>query len=226
MLRKVIFTKGRRMKFIIALLIAVTSFSATVNADEPADDFADIPEFKVQVLTPAILKQLREGGFVIYMRHGNTDTSRPDQINMDLNDCATQRVLSDEGKRVVKNIGTIFRKEKIPVGEIFTSPLCRTKETALIAFGKEATVNNRLRYTANMDDKEKLQALDTLRELVSSPVQGKTNRVIVAHSQNMMALIGYLPSPEGTAVIFMPLGNNQFKYIASVQPNQWKSALP
>jgi len=213
------------MKAIIALFISFTVFSIPLHAAEPADDFADIPEFKVQALTPAIVKQLREGGYVLYMRHGNTDTSRPDQPNMDMNDCATQRILSDEGRRIVKKVGNSIRKAKIPVGDIFSSPLCRTKETALIAFGKNATVNVLLRYTASMDDKEKLQALDTIRELISTPVQGKTNRVIVAHSQNMMALIGYLPSPEGTVVIFKPLGNKQFKYIASVKPEQWGDSL-
>jgi phosphohistidine phosphatase SixA len=213
------------MKLFMALFISFTTFSAHLHATESDDDFADIPEFKVQPLTPAIVKKLREGGYVLYMRHGNTDTSRPDQPNMDLNDCATQRVLTEEGKRIVKKVGDSIRKAKIPVGELFSSPLCRTKETAVIAFGKNATVNLLLRYTANMNDKEKLQALDTIRELVSNPVPGKNNRVIVAHSQNMMALIGYLPSPEGTVVIFKPLGNKQFKYIASVKPEQWGDSL-
>lgn len=213
------------MKAIFALFISVTAFSTSLHAAESADDFADIAEFKVQALTPATLKQLREGGYVLYMRHANTDTSRPDQPNMNLNDCATQRVLSEDGRRISKNIGNSIRKAKIPVGELFSSPLCRTKETALIAFGKNATVNMLLRYTASMADQERLQALDTIRELVSTPVQGKTNRVIVAHSQNMMALIGYLPSPEGTVVILRPMGNKQFKYIASVKPDQWGELL-
>jgi phosphohistidine phosphatase SixA len=213
------------MKLIAALFLSLLCISQSVLAQENDDDFGEIKVFKTRPLTQTIVEQLRQGGYVIYMRHGNTDTSRPDQIHVDFNDCATQRPLSGKGRRVVAQIGKSIRKAKIPVGDVFSSPMCRAKETARITFGKDPSVNNLLRYTANMEDKEKYQALETIRELVSKPVQGHTNRVIVAHSQNMMALIGYLPSPEGTMVIFKPKGNQQFDYIASVPPKLWDAIL-
>lgn len=213
------------MKSIAALFIALVSFSPAVPAQDINKNFGEIMEFKTSPLTHGIIEHLRKGGYVLYMRHGNTDTSHPDAINVDLNDCATQRPLSDEGRRIVARIGNTLRNAKIPVGDLYSSPMCRAKETALITFKKNATVNNLLRYTANMEDKEKYQALDTLRKLISAPVQGHTNRVIVAHSLNMMGLIGYLPAPEGTIVIFKPKGNRQFDYIASVAPKQWEEFL-
>ncbi len=215
------------MKHVFVLLSSFAFFSSTLYAAEPADDFADIPEFKVQPLTQPILKQLRKGGYVLYMRHGSTDTSRPDQPNIDLNDCSTQRMLSDEGRRIVKGIGLAIRKANIPLGDIHASPMCRVKDTAQLTFGKNnITLNNKLMYTANMTDTQKLHALETIRELVSNPVPGKANRVVVAHSQNIMALMGYLPSPEGAVLIMQPLGDKQFKYIATVKPDQWKHVQP
>lgn len=214
------------MKFITALFLTLACISPAALADAQEDDFGEIREFDTKPLTRAIVEQLRKGGYVLYMRHGNTDTTKPDQIDADINDCATQRPLSQEGKRIVTSIGKIIRKAKIPVGEIHSSPMCRAKDSALLAFGKTGSLNAGLMYTANMTDKQKFQALDTIRELVSMQVSGHTNRAIVAHSQNIMALIGYLPSPEGTVVIFEPLGNHQFKYIASVNPKEWAELLP
>lgn len=214
------------MKLLAALFIALVCIPQTALTEDQTDDFGEIREFKIKAHTRATIEQLRKGGYVLYMRHGDTDTSRADAINVDLNDCATQRVLSQEGKRVMAKIGDHIRKAKIPVGEVFSSPMCRSKDSAHIAFGNNYSVNNLLMYTAAMSDKEKLQALETIRELLSRPVQDHKNRVIVSHSQNMMALIGYLPSPEGTMVIFQPQGNHQFKYIASVKPKQWDEILP
>lgn len=209
------------MKLNLAIFIIAIYFSPYVFSAEPTD-FDEIPEFVVKNAGRSHIKQLREGGYVLYMRHGLTDTSHPDQLNIDLNNCATQRPLSEEGIRAVTKIGKSIRTAGIPIGEVFSSPMCRTKDTALFAFGKNFIVTNQLMYRPNLKDKDKLQALEITRELLSRPLQEKVNRVVIAHSQNLMHLIGYLPSPEGVVVIFKPLGNMQFEYIATVDPDQWK----
>ena len=70
--------------------------------------------------TPALLKELHQGGFVLYMRHGATDSSYPDQVPIDLNDCNTQR------------------------------PLCRAHESAQLAYGDNITIVHTLMYTAHL----------------------------------------------------------------------------
>lgn len=214
------------MKLIIALFIAYTSMSHAAQAAAPAavDDFPDFTEI---ALTPAILKQLRGGGYVLYMRHGNTDTTRPDRLpSVDLNDCSTQRPLTAEGRRVAARVGREIRKARIPLGEIISSPMCRTRDSALAAFGPNFSINNLLMFTSNMTDKDKAPVIEATRELISTPVQGKVNRVLVAHTQNLMEIMGYLPKPEGVLVILKPMGNKHFKYIASVTPRQWQTLQP
>jgi len=74
------------------------------------------------MVTPELLSEVRKGGFVLYMRHGTTDNSRADRApSVDLNDCNTQRVLNDEGRKLAIAIGQSFIKAKIPVGEVFTA---------------------------------------------------------------------------------------------------------
>lgn len=207
------------MKAIVPLFIALMMLSQPGVAAEPA-------AFVEKPVTPALIKQLRAGGYVLYMRHGNTDTSRPDRVpSVDLNDCSTQRPLTEEGVRVVARVGEAIRKAKIPVGEIFSSPLCRAKESAAAAFGANFTVNNLLMYTANMTSEEKKPVIEQTRALLSAAVPAGTNRVLVAHAPNLMDLMGYFPKPEGTLVIFRPLGDGGFEYLGNIAPQQWQEVL-
>jgi len=41
---------------------------------------SDSPSFIKKTATIETIKQLQAGGFVLYMRHGPTDTSRPDRV--------------------------------------------------------------------------------------------------------------------------------------------------
>lgn len=173
-----------------------------------------------------IINDLTKGGFVIYMRHGPTDTSKPDRVpDVDLEDCTTQRPLTEEGRAVSAGVGNAIRKAGIPVGEIIVSPMCRTKETAQAAFGTDFSVNLNLRYSSNFTSDKKLVASKTTLELISRVVKPGTNRVLVAHGPNLMDLMGYFVKPEATVVIFRPMGDKRFEYIASIPPTMWPELL-
>jgi phosphohistidine phosphatase SixA len=163
------------------------------------------------------------------MRHGTTDNSRADRApSVDLNDCSTQRVLNDEGRKLSAAIGRDLVKARIPVGEVLFSPLCRARESAELAFpamkGKMHAELN-LAYTANLTAEEKKPVLAATRKLVSTPVASGTNRVLVAHAPNMADLMGYFVKPEGTVVVLRPLGQDQFEYLGSIPPNLWATLL-
>jgi Tfp pilus assembly protein PilV len=52
-----------------------------------------------------LLNALKTGGYVIYLRHGMTDTSRADADPISVKDCSTQRPLSDLGRAQASKIG-------------------------------------------------------------------------------------------------------------------------
>lgn len=173
--------------------------------------------------TPAQIRQLRSGGYVLFIRHGNTDNSRADRSpGVDLNDCSTQRVLSKEGVSLMTRTGKEIRKAKIPIGEIIVSPLCRTKDSARLLFQSVFRVENLLMYSSNMTSEEKVPVMAYTRSLLSAPVAGGKNRVLVAHAPNLMDLMDYFPK-EGTLAIFKPLGNDEYEYISSITPSHWKT---
>ena len=79
--------------------------------------------------------RLRMGGLVILMRHASTEPGLGDPRGFRLDDCATQRNLSDLGREESRRVGARFRAERVPVAKVYTSPWCRCRETAKLAFG-------------------------------------------------------------------------------------------
>lgn len=80
--------------------------------------------------------RLREGGLVLLMRHAATEPGLGDPAGYRLDDCASQRNLSAEGRAQSRRLGERFRQEKVPIASVFTSPWCRCRDTATLAFGK------------------------------------------------------------------------------------------
>ena len=191
---------------------------------------AQTPAFQEKLADAALLAQVRNGGFVLYLRHGVTDGTRADRApQVDLNDCSTQRVLSDEGRRQARELGLILQRARVPVGEVIHSPLCRARESAQLTFATQPQLLRAeplLAYTANLTSEQKIPVIAATRALVSAPVPAGTNRVIVAHAPNMADLMGYFVKPEGTMVVLRPLGPSGFEYLGSIPPSHWGTLLP
>ena len=65
-------------------------------------------------------QSLRSGGHVVLIRHAIAPgTGDPDTF--DVNDCSTQRVLSQEGHQQSDRIGTLFRDNGIQAAQVYSS---------------------------------------------------------------------------------------------------------
>ena len=168
----------------------------------------------------AVLDELREGGFVIYFRHAATDHSGGGEDAVDLGDCATQRNLSVEGREQAERIGSAFRDLGIPVGTVFSSPFCRCKDTAQLAFGN-FTVSDDLYFAIGVDAEETARITESLRRMLAAPPATGTNTILVSHTANLREAAEIWPKPEGVAYIFRPLGNDDFEPVSRVLPLEW-----
>jgi phosphohistidine phosphatase SixA len=174
----------------------------------PAPGRAQTPE---EILIAAI----QDGGKVIYLRHATTNPNEVDSGR--LGDRAGQRNLTDAGRQLARQLGPAFRSLRIPVDEIFASPVYRARDTAELAFGPD-------RVTVTMDlvaddyastaptpsGKSQLQSmLDATARLLRTvpPVPG-TNRILVGHRTPLeMVMRTKFPDtilPEGAMAIFLP----------------------
>ncbi|MBU1362774.1 MAG: histidine phosphatase family protein [Gammaproteobacteria bacterium] len=207
------------MKFLAILLAA----SALALPPAWGADQLVKPAFVEKPITPELLGEIRTGGFVLYMRHGNTDNSRPDRVpSVDLNDCTTQRPLNDEGRQLMKRVGQEIRDAGLPIGDILVSPMCRTLESARLAIGDKFQVVESLMYSANMTSEEKKPRIEALKKLLALPVATGTNTLMIAHAPNLADLIGFFVKPEGTVVVFRVGGPNIYEYAASIHPDDWR----
>jgi phosphohistidine phosphatase SixA len=199
---------------------AADAIPAAASTTIPTPQFIEIPASK------ATLKQLLQGGYALYLRHGPTDNSKPDRVpSVDLDDCTTQRPLTEAGRKMMAEVGKAMRKARIPLGDIRISPLCRVKHTVAAALpGQAYSIDNLLMYTANLTDAQKAPIIANTRRLLSTPVTPGSNSLVVAHAPNLMDLIGYFPK-EGTLIIFQPKGEGRFDYIASIPPPLWSELL-
>lgn len=139
-------------------------------------------------------------GYVLLMRHSYAPgVGDPD--NFKLNDCSTQRNLSDVGRQDAKDVGEWLQRREIKIFRVETSRWCRAKETAqLLGLGK-------VRLNKNLDSLfEEADALNHPQtEAVRKQIQNHRNKtgllVLVGHYVNIAALTGVgVASGEGILV--------------------------
>jgi phosphohistidine phosphatase SixA len=192
-------------------LVAIMNLMTPVLAANAADRLGDLT---------SVLGELRKGGFIIYFRHGQTNQTGSSDEAADLMKCETQRNLSAEGREQATRIGKAFQALGIPVGTVTTSPFCRCKDTAKLAFDR-FTVSNDLYFAIGTNASETKQYAESLRRLLSAPPAMATNAVIVSHTANLREAAGIWPKPEGVAYVFRPLPGGEFEAIAMVLPEEW-----
>ena len=173
---------------------------------------------------PSLLNSLQQGGYVLYTRHGEANFGT-DQPYLDLNNCYTQRNLSDNGRMQATLYGTIIRSLHIPIEyPVLASPLCRTMETAALAFGGMNVQVDPIGFDifklgTNLNPLEQQRILNNLQsELELLPSMGE-NKVIVAHSFPKDVGLGTIPF-MGTIVV-KPLGKgNGYQIVARLSLEQ------
>jgi phosphohistidine phosphatase SixA len=136
-------------------------------------------------------------------------------------ECATQRNLSDEGRRQAREIGDAIRRLELPVGEVIASPFCRTMETGRLMFGRAepSTVVRGYEGTSSANaDYSKLVAL------LASPVKPGTLRMITSHGNPFRAVAGPPHLEEGEAAVLKPAGND-FVVVARIKRADWRALL-
>jgi len=105
------------MKFLKYLIIIFICINLSVKADSKK----------------TLIEELQKGGKLIFIRHAYAPGGG-DPNHFDINDCNTQRNLSNSGINQANKIGSFFKVNNILIDKIYSSEWCRCKETALIAF--------------------------------------------------------------------------------------------
>ena len=170
------------MRFLRFFLIIFITLTSTVKAD----------------FNKKLIDQLEDGEKLIFIRHAYAPGSG-DPKNFNLNDCSTQRNLSDEGRTQSKKIGNFFEINNISIDKIYSSEWCRCKETAEIAFKNFETkffLNSF--FSTKFSVNRKQQVIDFNKFLKTW--DQKQNIIFVTHYVVISELLNYAPS-SGEIVI-------------------------
>ena len=197
-----------------ALLIACCFSAVAQGAVAPGAAAASASSVPPALSGAALIKALRMGGLVIYFRHTATDFSRRDDAMKGYDDCANQRLLSEQGRTDATLLGQRIRALKLPVAEVLASPMCRTMEHATLTFDR-ATPTPELREADAGD-------YPGLKQLLGKPVAQCANRWIVGHGIPFRAATGEPQLAEGEAVVIRP-GATRWAVLARITIGQWSS---
>lgn len=76
-----------------------------------------------------MLDDLFRNDIVLLMRHGPTDWSRRDMVDVAPTDCENQRIMTEEGREEMRQLGTLLVANEVVPGRIAVSEWCRNQQT-------------------------------------------------------------------------------------------------
>ncbi len=156
---------------------------------------------------------LKQGGTVAVFRHARAPGTG-DPANFRLDDCSTQRNLSEEGRRQAQRIGDQFRARQVPVERVLSSRWCRALDTARLAFGAITEPSPPLDSFFSGRDQEPAQT-QTVRRIVEG-WRSTGVLVLVTHQVNITAMTGIFPS-EGEALVLRPRADSGFDIVGRIR---------
>lgn len=195
------------MKRSAALALAIFTFlGAHASLTSPA-----------AALSEAAIASLKQGGHVILMRHAQTTSGVGDPPGFKLDDCATQRNLSEAGRADARRFGEALRKNGIRIDRVLSSAWCRSVDTARLAL-PEQNVQVEASLNSTFDERD-IAARRKAAEGASSIVaawSGPGNILMVSHQVNISAIANRNVA-QGAMLILKPKPGG-FDIVAETQP--------
>ena len=137
-------------------------------------------------------KPAQDGNKIILIRHALAP-GVGDPKGFNINDCKTQRNLDKVGIKQSKNIGKLFKKNKIPIDQVLSSQWCRCKDTAKNAF-KEYKEFSALNSTFRSPyDKNAKKQIKELKNFIKNWRGNGGNLILVTHYVIITAVTDVVP---------------------------------
>lgn len=154
----------------------------------------------------SLIEQMKSGNAVLMIRHANAP-GIGDPANFDVNDCATQRNLDDEGREQAKAIGQWLRDHDIQAVKLYSSQWCRCLETARLM--QMGTVNPLPALNSFFEQTENREPnLTAIRKFIQNNTKPGELLIMVTHQVTISGITGeWTDSGEGKLVQADKTGN-------------------
>ena len=179
-------------------------------------------------LADGLVRELRNGGYALYIRHGALHPATADRVGPGAwwKDCANTRRIAPEVQAQMRAMGDALTRQRISVHEVLTSEYCRASDTAAL-LGVAPPQNNALLNEYNLADTSSPAGLAAyeagIQQLLTKPVPARTNRVLIGHLLPSAIVHPALTVlAEGHTAVFKIEPGNRFHYITTLSPSQWQ----
>lgn len=149
------------------------------------------------IASESAFRAAAEPGAIVIMRHALAPGTG-DPGNFRLNDCATQRNLSDAGRAQSRAIGAAFHKAGVTFDRVLTSQWCRCRETAaLLGHAEPEDLPALNSFFQDFSTRE--TQTEALRRFIANAPENQ-RIMLVTHQVNITALLGGWVS-SGEAIV-------------------------
>ena len=178
----------------------------------------------------ALVPMLKQGGYVLVIRHVATDDSQKDAFPFVLDDMKKQRQLSEQGRQTAREMGATIKALGISFGQVYTSQLNRAVETGSLLSGSQTIAVRELTdsgagSTSAMAKPTGANAKigSAVRDLVNAAPKFGFNNLLVTHKTNIADAFGkeFGNVTEGEALVFKPNTSGPPTLIDRVQASEW-----
>lgn len=198
-------TKHRTAGRTVAMLAIAAAAGAQVMTGEP------------------LIAALRGGGAIIVMRHASAPRQAPDKAAANPDNPTAERQLDAAGRASAAAMGEALRRLKIPVGDVWTSPTYRARDTV-----RHAQLPPPQPVPELGDGGQSMQVAAAaqaawLEKKVTELPRG-TNTVLVTHMPNIAAAFPEAGAvADGEALVFMADGKGGARLVGRVRIEEWPS---
>ena len=170
----------------------------------------------------ALISQLRQGGFVLVMRHASSPRERPTKKIANPDNTTLERQLDEAGRRGATTMGVALRALHIPIGNVWTSPTYRGRETVRLAgLPAPSAVDELGDGGQSMQGVTDVQAEWLRAKASEAPTSG--NVLLVTHLPNLSRAFPDWGSTvaDGEVVVLRPNGRGGSDVVGHIPIERW-----
>ena len=187
----------------IALKEQIFPYSLIKNLLESSDESSNYVSVEKAAKDKFWAEEIIKGGYILHFRHAQrekwTDVTAFDawelskEIKAENSSFDKAVCLTDQGDEEAKLIGNIFKLTKVKIHKVVSSPSCRARETAILAFGKIDAISNSLLHRTAMTVEQHLPMTLKLRNIIENlEIKAGSNSILSGHGGTLSNYIDVL----------------------------------
>ena len=184
-----------------------------------------LPGYAQSLFWAALVGALRQGGYVLVLRHTSSPPTAPEKTAADPDNVNLERQMDEKGRETARVLGEGIKRLHIPIGTVLSSPAYRALQTVkLAALGAPKTLSELNAGGQNMMQAgtDSARSAWLLQQVAVLPRSG-SNTVIVTHGPNIIGAFGDVASSvaDGEMLVFHPDGKGGAALVARIRVDEW-----